>query len=427
MGAGVAHLLSRRNEAMLFLLALMAAAGVAFYVMTPEERGRLLRRAIDGLQPLASAATPRADERAFHDALRARTSMAIVTPAIVLLNLVLFVGMLFGAGALSDPATLVAWGANLAPRTTNGEWWRLVSSIFVHAGFIELVLNIIGLVVIGHVLERLVGHVTFVVVYIAAGLAGSLASLFADPLVAGAGATAAVLGIYGLLISTSLWSLPRRSPLTMPMAVAKRLGPVAALFVFYVLVTGRMSQPGNITGLAVGLGFGLVLTRNITESTPPFGRVAAAMGVTVAIAVICSVPLRGIADISPRIAQVVAAEDRTANAYQHAVNQFVKGRANAAELATLIEKTILPDLQAVGATLLTLGKVAPEQQALVADAGEYMRLRTESWQLRADGLRARDMHALREADKTERSALTALDRLRPAGESSNSSTPIRNP
>jgi membrane associated rhomboid family serine protease len=412
---------------MLFLVALMAAGGVAFYVMTPEERLRVLRRAIDGLQPLASAATPRADERAFHEALRARTSTAIVTPAIVLLNLGLFVGMLFGAGRLSDPATLVAWGANYAPRTTNGEWWRLVASIFVHAGFIELVLNIIGLVVIGHVLERLVGKVTFVVVYIAAGLAGSLASLFADPLATSAGATAAVLGIYGLLVATLLWSLLRRSPLTMPLAVAKRLGPVAALFVFYVLVTGRISQVGNITGLAVGLGLGLVLTRNIGERTPSFGRAAAAMGVTVAIAAICSVPLRGIADIGPSIAQVVAAEDRTTNAYQHAVNQFVKGRANAAELATLIEKTILPDLQVAGAPLRTLGKVAHEQQTLVADASEYLRLRTESWQLRADGLRARDMHALREADKTERSALTALDRVRPAGESSHSETPIRNP
>src|SRR2546423_778101 len=177
--------------AMMFLIALLAVGGVALYVMTPPERVRLLRRAIETLQPVASAAAPRAEEQAFREALRARTSMAVVTPALVFLNVLMFMRMLFGAGALSDPNTLIAMGGNFAPRTTNGEWWRLVASMFLHAGFIDLVLNMIGLVVIALVLERLVGHITFAVVYLAAGIAGSLADLFAYPLIANAGATAA--------------------------------------------------------------------------------------------------------------------------------------------------------------------------------------------------------------------------------------------
>jgi membrane associated rhomboid family serine protease len=399
---------------MLFLFTLTVVGGFALYVMKPEERVRLLHKVIAAAQPLASAAAPRAEEQAFREALRARTPVAVVTPALVILNVMMFMRMLLGAGALSDPNTLIAAGANFAPRTTNGEWWRLLSSMFVHAGFFDLTINMIGLVVIGLVLERLVGHITFAVVYLAAGIAAGVASLFAYPLLANTGATAAVLGACGLLLATSLWSVLRRSPLTIPLALVKRLGPVAALFAFYVLVRGGFGNAGNVAGLVVGLGVGLVLTRNIAEATPSFQRAAAVMAATVGIAVVCSVPLRGLADVGPSIAQIVAAEDRTAGIYQKAVNRFVKGRATADELATLIEGTILPDLDSAAAPLRTLGKVAREQQPLVADAGEYARLRSESWQMRADGLRAGNMHTLREADKSERAALTAFERIRPS-------------
>ena len=399
---------------MLFLFTLAVVGGFAIYVMKPEERVRLLRRVIATLQPVAGAAAPRAEEQAFREALRARTSLVVVTPALVSLNVVMFLRMLVGAGALSDPNTLIAWGGNFAPRTTNGEWWRLVASMFVHAGFFDLTINMIGLVVVGLVLERLVGHITFAATYIAAGIAGGLASLFAYPLVVDAGATAAILGIYGLLLATSVWGVLRRSPLTIPLAVVKRLGPVAAIFLLYVLVRSGFGNVGNLVSLVAGLGFGLWLTRNIGETTPSHRHAAAAVAATVAIAVVCSVPLRGLADVGPSIAQIVAAEDRTAAVYQKAVNQFVKGRASAEELATLIDGTIVPDLQSAGAPLRTLGKVAREQQPLVADAGEYVRLRIESWQLRADGLRAGNMRTLREADKTERAALTAFERIRPS-------------
>ena len=62
------------------------------------------------------------------------------------------------------PADARGVGRNLAPRNATANGGASSSILFVHAGFIELVLNIIGLVVIGHLLERLVGHVTFDVV-----------------------------------------------------------------------------------------------------------------------------------------------------------------------------------------------------------------------------------------------------------------------
>jgi rhomboid protease GluP len=397
----------------MFLIALLIVGGIAFYVMTPHERTRLLQRAVATLHQGASAAAPRAEEQAFRAALRARTPMAIVTLALVALNVLMFLRLLFAAGSMNDPNTLIAAGGNFAPRTTNGEWGRVVTSMFMPAGFVDLVVSMIGLAVVGLVVERLVGPATFAVTYLAAGIVAGIADLFAYPLIPSSSATAAILGVYGLAIATSAWSLLRRSPLTMPLAVVKRLGPAVGIFAFYILVTGRLGNVGNIAGLAVGLAIGLALTRDVGENVPSIPRAGAAMAATLAIALVCSVPLRGIADVGPSIAQVVAAEDRTAGAYQKAVSQFVKGRAAAGELATLIDGTIVPDLQQAAASLHSLSKVAREQQQLVADATEYERLRLESWSLRAEGLREGNMRTLREADKTERAALTALERVRP--------------
>src|SRR6202035_2476066 len=99
-----------------------------------------------------------------------------------------------GAGALSDPQTLVGWGASFGPRTTNGEWWRLVTSMFVHSGMLQLLVNVGGLVSIGFMLERLVRRPAFAAVYFAAGVLASLVSLSVHPMAVSAGASGAIFG-----------------------------------------------------------------------------------------------------------------------------------------------------------------------------------------------------------------------------------------
>ena len=77
----------------------------------------------------------------------------------------------------------------------------------------------------------------------------------------------------------------------------------------------------------------------------------------------------------------------TAGAYQAGVERFQKGRMTAEALAQLIDRTIVPQLEAADARLKSLHGVPPEHKPLVADAEEYLRLRSESWRLRAEGLR----------------------------------------
>src|SRR5438552_16568544 len=117
----------------------------------------------------AAARRPRPEVDAFRVVLQARMRHVIVTATIAVINLLVAGGLLFGAGAIANPDTLIGWGASLGPRTTNGEWWRVVTSIFVHAGAFHLFVSAAILWQLGRLLERLVGRVAFAAVYLTAG------------------------------------------------------------------------------------------------------------------------------------------------------------------------------------------------------------------------------------------------------------------
>src|SRR5437773_1625158 len=159
----------------IFILFLVTILVVAYRAATPEQRAQFGQRVLASLRRTKDAATRRRpDLEPFRDALYERTPWILVTPALVALNAAVFVLMLFGRGAFSDPQTLVAWGGNFGPRTTNGEWWRVVTTMFVHSGMVHLLVNLAGLVQVGLILERLVGHIAFAAVYVAAGVLASV-------------------------------------------------------------------------------------------------------------------------------------------------------------------------------------------------------------------------------------------------------------
>jgi len=432
----------------MILFVLIVLGGFAFYLTTPWERAQFVRALLPAIrQGLAAlrqgkdAATQRhLKDAPFRDALRARTSWVIVTPALVALNATIFILMLFGPGALGDPEALVGWGGNFGPRTTNGEWWRLVTTMFVHSGMLHLLANIAGLVQLGLILERLVGHLTFAAVYVAAGIFASLVSLSVHPVAANVGASGAIFGIYGLLLASSIWGLLHRSTVTISLRAAKRLGPAAAVFILYNVATDGLESGAALAGLVTGFVCGLVLARGVSDRKPPARRVAAVTAATALIAVALAFPLRGLTNVRPEIERLVAVEDRTASAYRTAVDRLRNGRITAEALAQLIDRTIVPELHAARERLSALDRVPHEQQPLVAGAEEYLRLRDESWRLRAEGLhkakgltrggadrtqdekwrlRAEGLHkanilTLGEADRTERASLEALQRVRPA-------------
>jgi rhomboid protease GluP len=322
--------------------------------------------------------------------------------------------MLFGSGSFGDPDTLVAWGGNFGPRTTNGEWGRLLVSMFVHAGFLHLVLTMAGLVQAGLIVERLVGYVTFSAVYLMAGLFSSVVSLWLHPMEVGVGASGAVFGIYGFLVAASIWGLHRSSGVTIPLQTVKTLAPSVGLFLLYNVLSGALQFEAELAGFAAGFVSGLVLTQDIAERKPAPRRVMGAVAATFAVAAGLAIPLHGLTDIRPEIEWIVRLEDGTAAQYELAVERFRRGVISSRELARVIEQNIVPELQSARGRLTALGKVPPEHQPLLTRAEEFLRFRDECWRLRAEALEEGNMAILREADRVEMTSLETLEQLKPA-------------
>ena len=90
---------------------------------------------------------------------------------------------------VSRVTTAAPLGRQHRPRTTNGEWWRLVTAMFVHWGLLHLIADVAGLAQIGRLTERLVGPTTFAFVFVAAGLVSGLRELSVHPVAVNAGAS----------------------------------------------------------------------------------------------------------------------------------------------------------------------------------------------------------------------------------------------
>jgi rhomboid protease GluP len=391
-----------------WLLVLAVLAVIAVVMMTKDERlavvqafGRRCRQAITTLADRWTAR--RASER----------PLPLATTALAFINVWIFCRLLLGDGAVSDPATLIDAGASFGPRTTNGEWWRLIAALFVHAGPLHLLASLAGLIQVGCLTERLVGRLGLLFVYTAAGTLATLVSLYISPVTVTSGAAPAILGTYGLLAATLAWGLIRRDPPALSLQESIRLVPGISVFLVYTLVTGRLDRPAAIAAVA-GLIAGLLLAKGRRERVPVWRHVAALTAGATVIVVGGAVPLRGIGDFRPALEHIVSVEHRTADVYRKAVDRFTKGKASEGELVALIDDAIVPELQAARAGLGALERLPSSHRPLVADVEEYFQLRRESWRLRADALRTSKMPLLQEADAHEWRALAALKRAQGA-------------
>jgi membrane associated rhomboid family serine protease len=418
--------------AVVAFIALLLVLGVVFIAMAPNARDnareRLREVVLLSIRRARHEATrSRPENEQFRDALRARTRWALVTPALIVVNVAVFVLMVWGPGAIDDHGTLAGWGGNFWLLTRNGEWWRLFTSMFVHTGVLHLLVNLAALAQIGLILERLVGRLIVLAVFLTAGVFASLVNLTTHPMVMSVGGSGAIFGLYGLLLASSIWGMRHRSSVTIPLSAVKTLVPAAAVFILYNLANGSLGSGAELTGLLAGLVCGTVLTKGVSDLKPAARRVAHVTAAAVVIAVLGAIPLRGISDVKPELERTVAIEDRTAAAYKKAAARFGNGRIEAEELALLIDRTITPELQVTGARLNALVGVPIEHQTLVESAEEYVRLRSESWRLRSEWLHRSGIapsrgdettqhrvnnRTIARAEETERAALEVLKRIR---------------
>jgi rhomboid protease GluP len=191
----------------------------------------------------------------------------LLTQVIVGINVLVFLGMvLSGVSPMSPtPLQLVTWGANFAPLSLGSQPWRMLASNYVHIGIIHIFFNMWCLWNLGRLAEHIFDRWTYLLVYTASGIAGSLASLWVHPRGVGAGASGAIFGLAGGLIAMLyLGKLPIAKEALKP--TLKSLIMFAAYNLFFGLVPG-IDNSAHLGGLAAGLALGAVLAASVTQ--PP--------------------------------------------------------------------------------------------------------------------------------------------------------------
>lgn len=179
------------------------------------------------------------------------------TSIILDLNILVFLLMVFSGINIISPngKELLEWGANRRFETTNGDWWRLLTSMFLHGGFMHLFLNISGLVIAAIFVEPLLGRKNYFILYILSGLCGSLASIWWYPNTISVGASGAIFGLYGAILGLLLTN-------AFPEGGKKGILMMIGIYVGINLLwglTGGIDNAAHIGGLLSGALIGILL------------------------------------------------------------------------------------------------------------------------------------------------------------------------
>ncbi|MED5050837.1 rhomboid family intramembrane serine protease [Anoxybacillus rupiensis] len=118
--------------------------------------------------------------------------------ALIAIQVLMFLFLEWKGGS-TNSAVLIQYGAKFNPLIQSGEWWRLITPVFLHIGFLHLLMNTMALYYLGIVVERLYGSWRFLFIYLLAGFFGTVGSfLFTSSI--SAGASGAIFGLFGALL-----------------------------------------------------------------------------------------------------------------------------------------------------------------------------------------------------------------------------------
>jgi membrane associated rhomboid family serine protease len=216
-----------------------------------------------------------ARQRAARRAAYIRTDQPFVSWGLIGLNVLVYlitVGQ--GMGINSPGGTLFAKWALYGPAVANGDWWRLLTAAFLHANILHIALNMLAVGWLGAPVERFIGHLRYLALYVVSGLAGSAGALIANPTSVTVGASGAIFGILGALLIIEY------------QATGSLAGQAFTLIVInlaFSLTTNGISVGGHVGGLVGGVLAMLAISRfgrgHVAYGRPGLLGVAALVGV----------------------------------------------------------------------------------------------------------------------------------------------------
>lgn len=171
----------------------------------------------------------------------------IVTYIFLGLQILLFLLMTFDGGS-TNTFTLIQYGAKFNPLIVAGQWWRLITPIVLHIGWVHLLMNSVILYYLGTQLEGILGHWRFALIYLLSGLAGNAASFALSVFSVSAGASTSLFGLFGATLF--LGKTYTNNPAIQQMA--QNFGMLIVINLVFGLFSSSVDLGGHIGGLAGG-------------------------------------------------------------------------------------------------------------------------------------------------------------------------------
>jgi len=192
-----------------------------------------------------------------NDLSRLPVTFGLIAACVAVYVAVALAGQTYGyplnVGLVTQPREVLALGALMPAAVAGGEVWLLLTSMFLHSGFIHLALNMLSLYFLGSFVEQAFGRSRFLALYLCSGLAGGIAYLyvgaFDEPAV---GASGAIFGLLGGVLGYSL----RNGTFSWQNPLIRQLLILAALNLYFGFSVPNISNTAHIGGLVGGAAFG---------------------------------------------------------------------------------------------------------------------------------------------------------------------------
>jgi membrane associated rhomboid family serine protease len=344
--------------------------------------------------------------------LSARQPRLIVTPAILAIIVAIFVVMVAVSGeVVFSSTTLVRWGAQFGPGVADGQWWRLLSAMWLYARPLHLALNAIFLWRFGDYVERLLGPVVFLIVYVLAGVVASAVSLQFHGL--SVGASGALFGLVGVLLTVAMTSRGSGGLGEMVAELRPNLVSIVVANLFLGFLMQGVDNAAHIGGLAGGLVLGWLVGRHSLDTTPSPRLTVIPIVMTAAIAAAAVFSLSARQDLRAEAARVGMQIDRVEAAYRVARRDIEARRRTPADMAAEAERTVLPLIHDAQ------GRADEMLRAATASARLSQAYRWEAcldrydyaWRRRVAGLRDGDAARVADGDARAAAALRDVSRI----------------
>ena len=200
--------------------------------------------------------------------------LPVFTAVLIAVNVGLWLLQVVTGVPPTDPSSraLIAWGADLPLYTLTGDTWRLFTAMFLHIGLVHLALNMYVLAFTAPQVEIEFGSARMLVIYVAGGLLASCASVFwgvlrstpDDPaglLTVSAGASGAVMALFGSLLAGAVLPMPRFAhlPPAQRPGIHKGLLQAVAINIGAGFMIHGVDNAAHVGGLLAGLAIGVVM------------------------------------------------------------------------------------------------------------------------------------------------------------------------